>query len=182
MQTKVLVFCIFSDFIFGAVRNLHNYIRRTILSFIDVFYPLFSKIMPLQTFRYAACGGANTLLDIVFYSVFYNYLFQKNVVHLGSIAVSAYIAAFILSFAITFPIGFYLSRYVVWQQTTTRKRIQLIKYFLVVAACIVLNYIFLKIFIEQMGWYPTPAKIATSVIVVAFSYYSQRNFSFKEAK
>lgn len=174
------MFQLFSKLIsLAPMRNLHNHTRKSILAFIDVFYPLFSKLMPLQTFRYAACGGANTLLDIFLYSVFYNYLFQKNVVHIGPFAVSAYIAAFLLSFVVTFPVGFYLSRYVVWQQTYTRKRVQLIKYFLVVAACIVLNYVFLKTFIERLGWYPTPAKVATSIIVVAFSYYSQRNFSFK---
>lgn len=165
------------------MRKVHDHTRNTILGIIDVFYPLFSRIMPLQTFRYAACGGGNTLLDILLYSLSYNFLFQKQVVHVtGGVAISAYIAAFLVSFTVTFPIGFYLSRYVVWQETSTRKRIQLFRYFLVVMACLVLNYVFLKLFIESFGWFPTPSKIATSVIVVAFSYVSQRHFSFRSVK
>ena len=137
--------------------------------------------MPLQMFRYAACGGANTVFDIILYSFTYNFILKKQIVHIGSIAISPYIFAFIVSFCVTFPIGFYLSRYVVWQQTTTRKRIQLFRYFIIVMACILLNYFFLKLFIEQFNWWPTFAKIVTSIILVAFSYFTQKNFSFKAA-
>jgi putative flippase GtrA len=45
--------------------------------------------------------------------------------------------------------------------------------------CIVLNYVLLKLFVEQFGWYPTPSMIITTGIVVLFSYLSQRHYSFK---
>lgn len=162
------------------MRSLHDNTRKTILSVVDFFYPPFRNMMPLQTFRYAACGGFNTSLDIFLYFILYNYVLKKQVVDLGFLAISPHIAAFLISFVVTFPIGFYLSRYVVWQQTTTRKRVQLTRYFLVVLACMVLNYIFLKMFVDGFGWYPTPSKIFTAVFIVAFSYFSQRNFSFKD--
>jgi putative flippase GtrA len=88
----------------------------------------------------------------------------------------------LVSFCVSFPVGFYLSRYVVWQQTKTKKRVQIFKYFLIVVACIALNYFFLKLFIEEFHWWPTFSKIITSVFVVAFSYFSQRNFSFRAPK
>lgn len=90
-----------------------------------------------------------------------------------------HIAAFLLAFAVTFPVGFYLSRYVVWESTDTKKRVQLFRYMLVVAACIVLNYLFLKLFVTKLGWWPTIGKVVTTIFVVAFSYVAQRNFSFK---
>jgi putative flippase GtrA len=136
--------------------------------------------MPLQTFRYAACGGFNTSLDILLYFVLYNYVLKKEMIQVMGVAISPHIAAFLISFVVTFPLGFYLSRYVVWQQTNTRKRVQLTRYFLVVLACMALNYIFLKMFVDGFGWYPTPSKLLIAVIVVAFSYFSQRNFSFKD--
>jgi putative flippase GtrA len=162
------------------MRLLHDTTRQTILRTVDFFYPPFQRMMPLQTFRYAACGGFNTSLDIFLYFILYNYVLKKQVLDFGFIAVSPHIAAFLIAFVITFPTGFYLSRYVVWQQTTTRKRIQLTRYFLVVLACMVLNYIFLKTFVDGFGWYPTPSKILTAVFIIAFSYFSQRNFSFKD--
>lgn len=136
--------------------------------------------MPLQTFRYAACGGGNTLFNIFLFYIFYNHLFKKQVLDLGFYALEPYTAAFILAFCITFPIGFYLSMYVVFPGATLRRRVQLFRYFVVVLACIILNYGFLKIFVEVFGWYPTPSLMITAVIVIAFSYFSQRHFSFSQ--
>jgi putative flippase GtrA len=50
---------------------------------------------------------------------------------------------------------------------------------LLVVICLFLNYIFIKLFVEQFHIYPTVAKILTTVIVVAFSYVTQKNFTFK---
>ncbi len=135
--------------------------------------------MPLQTFRYAACGGFNTVLDISLFFVSYNYILQKQPVHIGFLTIGAHIAAFLIGFMVTFPIGFYLSRYVVFQETSVKKTKQLAKYFTVVFGCLILNYAFLKLFVDMFGWYPTPSKILTTVFVVAFSYVSQKNFTFK---
>ena len=136
-------------------------------------------MMPLKTFRYAACGGANTILDISLFFVAYNYILHKQIINLGWVSISPHIASFIISFCITFPIGFYLSRYVVFQETTVTKSKQLMKYFIVVLGCVLLNYGFLKLFVDKLGWYPTLAKIVTTFFVVIFSYTSQKNFTFK---
>lgn len=161
------------------MQKLHKYISHFILSVVDWFYPMFQKLMPKQTYRYAACGGFNTVLDIGLFFIAYNYILEKSTVHVGNIIISGHIASFMMSFIVTFPTGFYLSRYVVFQETSVTKREQLGKYFIVVFGCILLNYIFLKIFVDSFGWYPTPSKILTTVFVVLFSYYSQRNFTFK---
>lgn len=161
------------------MQKLHKYISHFILSVVDWFYPMFQKLMPKQTYRYAACGGFNTILDIGLFFIAYNYILDKSTVQLGNIIVSGHIASFMLSFIVTFPTGFYLSRYVVFQETSVTKREQLGKYFLVVFGCILLNYIFLKIFVDSFGWYPTPSKMLTTVFVVMFSYFSQKNFTFK---
>ena len=161
------------------MRNLHEYIRSLILSVVDLFYPIFKNIMPLQTFRYAACGGFNTVLDISLFFVSYNFILKKQPVQIGFLTIGAHIAAFLIGFIVTFPIGFYLSRYVVFQETSVKKATQLAKYFTVVFGCLILNYAFLKLFVDLFGWYPTPSKILTTVFVVAFSYVSQKNFTFK---
>ena len=159
--------------------KLHEIISQIILKLIDWVYPVFQKLMSLKTFRYAACGGANTVLDIFLFFVSYNYILHKEIFHVGSLSISPHIASFIISFCITFPIGFYLSRYVVFQETSVPKRKQLMKYFFVVFGCIILKYIFLKLFVDYFGWYPTIAKIITTFFVVIFSYTSQKNFTFR---
>ena len=146
---------------------------------VDLFYPLFRRVMPLKTFRYAACGGFNTILDITLFFISYNFILKKQAIHLSFITIGAHIGAFLIGFCVTFPIGFYLSRYVVFQETSVPKRSQLRKYFVVVLGCLFLNYGFLKLFVDVFGWYPTPSKIITTFFVVAFSYLTQKNYTFK---
>ncbi len=119
------------------------------------------------------------MLDILIFFISYNFIFRKEVVHIGSIAISPHIAAFLAAFCVTFPVGFYLSRYVVFSESNIRGRVQLFRYFLLVLGCIALNYMFLKIFVEQLHIYPTVSKILTTVIVVAFSYLTQKHYTFK---
>lgn len=164
-------------------RNERFAIKQKITSFIDFFYPLFRRLMPLKTFRYAVCGGFSTSLDIFIYFIGYNFILQKKILYLpGLVAISPHIAALILSFCISFPIGFWLNKSIVFHESPLRGRVQFIRYFLVVIGCILLNYIFIKLFVEHFYWYPTPSKMATTVIVVVFSYIMQRNFTFKHKK
>jgi putative flippase GtrA len=160
--------------------KLHS-IKDRIIALIDFFYPLFSKVMDKQTFRYAACGGGNTLMDIVLYFITYNFILDRQVVHVGPVAVSPHIAAFLFTFPVTFVTGFLLARYVVFPEAAeTRKRIQVTKYLIIVLICILLNYIFLKFFVEFLMWWPLPSKLATTFFVVLFSYFSQKNFAFRK--
>lgn len=153
--------------------------KEFLLSVIDWFYPPFRRIMPLQTFRYAACGGGNTLLDITLFSVSYNYILHKQVVHLSFISLEPYVAALFMSFCVSFPTGFVLMRYLVFPESDLRGRVQLFRYLLLVLTCIVLNYVFIKVFVEYCHIYPTVAKVITTVIVVAFSYLTQKYFTFR---
>lgn len=168
-----------------TLRHMRQHIDTTrdfIISVIDSFYPPFRRVMDLPTFRYAACGGANSLFDILLYSVTYNYIVRRSIINLGDIAISPHIAAMIITFPVTLCSGFLLMRYVVFPHAQdTRKRIQASKYLGVVLCCLLLNYIFLKLFVEKFGWWPLPSKIITTVIVVLFSYFSQKHFTFRVA-
>jgi putative flippase GtrA len=137
--------------------------------------------MPLQTFRYAACGGGNTALGIFIFFVAYNFIFKKEVLHLPFIALSPHIAAMVLSFLVTFPLGFYLAIYVVFPGSFLKKRFQLFRYFLSAIGSLMLNYINLKVMVDLLGFYPTVAQIINVVIVVSFSYTMQKYFALKGA-
>jgi putative flippase GtrA len=156
--------------------------KTLIISFIDFFYPPFRKMMSIRTFRYAACGSANTLLDITVYFISYNYILHKQVLDLGFFAFRPHIAAFIISFLISFPTGFFLNRNIVFNDSILHGRIQLFRYFLLVLICILLNYVFIRVFVERFHLYPTIAKIMTTVIVVSFSYLTQKNYTFKTSR
>ena len=84
-----------------------------------------------------------------------------------------------ISFSISFPIGFALSKYIVFPESNLKGRIQLFRYAVLVGMCIILNYVFLKLFVEVCHIFPTPSKILTTALVAIFSYISQRRFTFK---
>lgn len=98
---------------------------------------------------------------------------------MAGITIAPHIAAFMISFSISFPLGFALSKYVVFTQSNLKGRIQLFRYALLVCMCVLLNYVFLKLFVEYFHFFPTPSKALTTAIVAVFSYISQRNFTFK---
>lgn len=153
--------------------------KNSIDSFLDIFYPLFSRFMDRQTYRYAALGGSNTLLGIVLFSFSHNFIFHKQNVHLGFLTITPHIAAFLFSFMFTFPIGFLSMRHIVFTESNLRGRVQLFRYLLVVLLCFLLNYVFLKFFVEQLHIYPTPSQILTTCITIGVSYISQKYFTFK---
>ncbi len=156
-----------------------SFIQRLINIIINWVYRPFKRLIPPETFRYAATGGFNTGLDIVLYFVFYHYVFHKENLDLGFVVISPYIAAFIFVFPITFSTGFLLAKFITFTGSELRGRIQLFRYGLTVVGAILLNYILLKAFVEYLYIWPTVAKVITTVVVVTYSYLVQRYFTFK---
>ncbi|HNP53503.1 MAG TPA: GtrA family protein, partial [Ferruginibacter sp.] len=71
--------------------------KQFITGFIDLFYPPIRRFMPLHTFRYAACGGGNTVLGLLVYFIGYHFLFNRTVVDLGFYAFKPHMAALFVS-------------------------------------------------------------------------------------
>lgn len=154
--------------------------RLTILKIIDFFYfPLIARWIPKRTFRYGACGGFTTTLDISLFYVSYHFILDEQMKHIGPVTISAPILAFLMAFCVSFPTGFCLSKYVVFPESQLRGRTQLMRYVLIVSCCITLNYLFLKFFIEICHIFPTIAKVLTAVAIACFSYITQKHFTFR---
>jgi putative flippase GtrA len=162
--------------------NLALNIRSIIIQFIDYFYVPFRKYIPLETFRYAATGGFNTVLDITLYFICYNFVLDKHIVDLQIVAISPHIAAFLIVFPLTFLTGFILAKYITFTNSEIRGRVQLIRYMLSVSGSIFLNYVFLKVLVEFGGLWPTLAKLITTGIVVIYSFFVQKFYTFKTSK
>ena len=161
------------------MENMIENLRILIIKIIDFFYSPFRKLIPLETFRYAVTGGFNTALDITLYFVCYNFVVDKRVIDFQIVAISPHIAAFLIVFPITFFTGFLLAKYITFTNSEIRGRIQLIRYVISVSGSIFLNYVFLKVFVEFVGLWPTLAKFITTCIVVIYSYFVQKFFTFK---
>ncbi len=164
------------------MRFIAVHISSWIIKFIDIFYPIVKKFLPIETYRYAVTGGMNMVLDIILYYIFLHFVVDQKVIELGFIAISPHIAAFLMVFPITFSTGFFLAKYVTFTQSQLKGRKQLIRYVISVAGSIFLNYILLKVFVEYFGIYPTPSKLLTTSIVIIYSFLVQKFFTFKTGK
>ena len=154
-------------------------VRDKVLSFIDYFYPPFKRIFPKQTFRYAVCGGSNVLLDIFLFYISFHYIVKEKPLDLGFLVLKPYNAALIMAFCVTFPLGFLLSKFIVFHGSYLKSRIQLFRYCLVVAINLFLNYALLNILVQYLHFYPTISKVFATVVIVTFSYLSQKHFTFR---
>lgn len=164
----------------SVLRRCSRALARGLIRVVDWFYiaPV-RAVMPVQTFRYAACGGANLVLSWVLYALVYNFILDKQLVDLGVVAVSAPIAAFLIVFPITYLTGFWLQKYIAFRSSPLRTRTQLIRYLLSVCGSVVLNYAGLKFFVEVVHLWPTFSQVITSLITIVYSYAMQKYFTFR---
>lgn len=135
--------------------------------------------MPIQTFRYAACGGTNTLLGLAIYWVSLHFIFDNRIFDFKIYALKPHNAALFFSSGIAFLIGFLLNKYIVFTASNLRGRIQLFRYALSFFFSLTVNYFILKLFVEAFLWKPFLSQVITTCIVIAISYMSQKHFTFR---
>jgi putative flippase GtrA len=155
---------------------------KLLISFIDSFYFIFKRFIPLKTYRYAICGGGNLLFDLILYFSFFHFVLCKQDIDLFFVVLSPHIASLFFVFPITFISGFLLNKFITFQDSNLSGKTQFIRYLLVAIGAIVLSYICMKILVDLMGFYPTLSRLLTMVISVIYSYLLQSKFSFGKIK
>ncbi len=153
--------------------------KKWINRLLEALYPPFKRMMLLQTFKYAACGGGNSVLGLLNYWLGYNYIFDKSIFDFGFMAFKPHMAALFYSSSITFFIGFILNKYIVFTGSYLRGRIQLFRYFLSFAINLVINYLMLKVLVEYFHGNPIISQVATILFVICISYLTQKHFTFR---
>ncbi len=150
---------------------------------VDFFYPPFSKYMSIRLFRYAVTGGSNLVFDWILFFLTFHFLLEKQMLHLGPVTLSSHIATKFVVFPITFITGFLLQKYVTFQASDIKGRVQFVRYISVVLGNLLINYLGLKLLVDVVGiTYPSIANIIVTIFTVVFSYISQKKFTFKIAK
>lgn len=157
---------------------------------IDFFHRPFRKWISEELFRYAACGGGNLVLDWILYFLIYNFVIGHDLVNLRFTmyhvpfeqVITPHIATLCIVFPITLLTGFWLQKYVTFTQSNLHGARQLIRYIIIVAVNLAINYFGLKWCVETLGWYPTPSKMVITLITVAVSYLGQKYYTFRRVK
>jgi putative flippase GtrA len=155
--------------------------RNIILAVIDFFHRPFARVIPTQTFRYLACGGSNTVLNIFIEYLAFNFIMRKQSIPVyGDIVITPEVGAWIIAFAISFPAGFILSRHIVFPESNLHGRIQLFRYALTTVTFIVLTYVMIKLFTMYLPMINQTVRYTFICIFTAvLSYITQRKFTFK---
>jgi putative flippase GtrA len=163
------------------LQNLLSKTRHIVVGIIDFFHKPFARIIPTQTFRYLACGGSNTVLNILIYDLAYNVLFSKQDFHVfGNINIAVSVAAWLIAFSISFPAGFIMSRHIVFPESNLHGRIQLFRYALTTITFIIVTYLLIKFFDTYVPFiHPTISYTFICLFTAVLSYISQRKFTFK---
>jgi putative flippase GtrA len=150
-----------------------------IKNIIAYFHKPFSFFVPLKTFRYAFCGGTNLVLDTVLYFMFFQFVFSKQNLDLQFVVFSSHIASLFAVFPITFIVGFLLNKHIVFSDSTVNTSNQFFRYFISGLIALTISYISMKLLVDYLKVYPTPARLITIIITVLLSYLLQRKFTFK---
>lgn len=154
-------------------------VKNWIIRFIDWLYlPFIRRFIPLQTFRYALCGGANMLLDMVIYFLIFHFVLHEKDLHLGFVVISPSIAAFLLTFPIVFFTGLWLAKNITFQNSILKDTTQGFRYLLVTLCNIGIKYWGIKLLV-WLTLFPSIANAIMTVITVIFSYIMQNIFTFK---
>jgi putative flippase GtrA len=154
-------------------------VRKRIINFIEFFHlPLF-QFIPAETFRYLFCGVSTLVADWVIHFCALYFIFTNGNINLFGYSVTPVNAAKALAIAAGFVWGFTLNKYVVFTASPLRGRQQLFRYTIIVATCILLNFLIINFLLKYFIKSPTVANISTSLIVAIYSYIVQRTFTFK---
>ena len=163
-------------------------LAQFITKIIDFFYKPFRQLMPEQLFRYAACGGGNMVLDWILYFFIYNFVIGHDLVYFQlstfnfQLCLTPHIATLCIVFPITLLTGFWLQKYVTFTASNLHGARQFFRYISIVALNLAINYFGLKLCVEIWGWYPTPSKMAITLLTVIISYLGQKYYSFRVNK
>lgn len=165
-----------------STNKMRKFLKSTgtgIRRIVDYFYPPFRKHMSVEFFRYGATGAANMLFDWVLYFCIFHFVLHQQMLHLGFVTLSSHIAALAFSFPISFMTGFLLQKYVTFNNSDLRGKVQLVRYGLVVLVNLGINYLGLKLLVDVFGWYPTPSKMVITILATGVSYISQKKYTFR---
>jgi len=127
------------------------------------------------------------VLDWVLYFLIYNFVIGHELVRIQCSvfsfqfeqAITPHIATLCVVFPITLLTGFLLQKYVTFTQSNLHGGRQLMRYILIVAVNLAINYFGLKLCVDTFGWYPTPSKMVITLVTVVISYLGQKYYTFR---
>ncbi len=137
------------------------------------------KAMEHKGVRYIISGGTATGVDVVSFFIMFNYILNKENLHLGHMQVGAHIASLCVSFTLGLITNFLITKYFVFNESNIRGREQFVRYILVAAITFVGNYFMMKLLVDVFVIWPTLARLIAVGTIAILSYRLHKVFTFK---
>ena len=155
---------------------------RYLTRLVDSFYwRPFRAMMPLQTFRYIACGGINWALTTVCFWVVFNFLLGQRHIDLGFMVVASHTAALGFAWPVSVALGFWMQKNISFKSSPLRGRTQLFRYFLSNVAGAVIAWLLEKLLVEQCHIFPTVAFTMIYLTTALLGFAANKYFTFRGA-
>lgn len=157
-------------------------LKKIIQYFLQLFYPVFKKILPYRVYAYLAVGAANTALNIGLYTLLYRLIIPQPGVMIRDFLVASYTISLLIAFLVTVPTGYWLAKHFAFNtgaNVPSQNFKQIGRYFIVVLQGLGSDYLILKGLIVFFNVDPVMAKIISTLIVLTVNYLLQKYFTFK---
>ena len=138
------------------------------------------KLVKSKVFRYFISAGIATWVDIMIYFIAFNYIYEKQDIHLFSwMVISAPTASLILIYTAGLLTNIYFTKHLVFKESDLETHKQLFRYVLVALVVLVLNYLMMRFLIRGWDWYPTIARAFSAISIGLLSFLIHKSFSFR---
>jgi len=164
-----------------ATKWFGNKMVKYIRAFLDLFYPIVSRIFDKTTYYYAVAGSSNLVLGWVLFWVLDHWVIHRKTVELPLFEhpVHSYTVIAATCGLFSFFFGFVMMRYVVFTESQLTGSVQFIRYGLSALISATFNWILIKLMVDTFVWNASLCNVFASMVVVTISYFLQRKFSFK---
>ncbi len=158
-------------------------VAKRLTRFIDRFYlkPL-GAMMPLQTFRYIACGGINWVVTTLCFWAAFNFLLAKQNLDLGFMIVASHTAALGVAWPVSIVLGFWMQKNVSFKSSPLRGRTQLLRYFLSNVVAAIIAWGLEKVLVERCHIFPTVAFTLIYLTTALLGFAANKHFTFRGAE
>jgi putative flippase GtrA len=152
---------------------------------------LINQVYHNKYFRYFLSGGLATAVDIGSYFIIFNFIISKENIPLtflndtalavfSEVIITGHVFSLVCSFSLGFITNFVISRYFVFHESRdTKKRVQLVRYFLVNVIVFLGNYGMLKLLVEVFDVWATPARVISAGTIAFLSFNLHKIYTFK---
>ena len=137
------------------------------------------RIINNKVIRFFLSAGVATLVDVLIYFGVINYILNYQRINIGSYSASAHNFSLCISYSCGVVVNFLLNKYAVFSESNIAGRKQFRRFALIAFLGFFANYALLRLFVEIVGFYPTPSRIASALSLGVASYYVHKLFTFK---